>query len=634
MIVAVYAGYDSGPKEEGMNDITEKLLSLPQIGDDPLCARMVPLVTRPTGLTSAGYPYFERRTFEQFRDTIPYLFATGCAVLDGLRKIEEAIDSIAVAEEIGDNAKRGCRVAGQMTRTAAITAPTDLWLMRHIIGVHSEFGLTDRLLEGEAIHPEFCRLDDGRWLDAEQLATDLHFLLARGIVEQYDESFRVAGHVRARQLLSKLGDVPEGHPVPATPLWRKLFESHQGDEALSGEELESLGRLGRLQGGIPTPRRKVEQNHWLPTVDEVRIGYLLVPLVLGLRAAGLCTGREVGDEIRVDDLASEHGDLAGQAVAILVSAGWLDGDEKRVTRLGARGFSRAPGPFGIIQTYHPYMAQARDILLKGRSNVWVRRGENIGASQDANRKTFKKANDALDRFCEDTGFDFRVFIEHAIGRGEATRQRFERQGEDNIRYFGADLEDPAIDAAEEEQANGRLPQNMVFVRRADIGTPDKLLRALEREGAPTSGAVMLVGNGFHEVRDQTDQKMVEVFRGYHEAGIILLFTEENALSVDDLRATAWNTYHAGFKYVHEKSGQCLRPASPRPRPRLGPPLRAAWSECARMAGYVRADEYCARTRTIYPYARRHRHNPSISVNHFFVPRPIAEKLGIPIPETN
>ena len=610
-----------------MKELTEKILAAPGVRDDPLCSRLAPLVSRPTGLTSAGYPYFERRTFEQFRDTIPYLFATGSKVLKGLKKLEDVADKIDVSDQERENLRRGCRVAGQMTRTAAITAPTDLWLMRHILGVHSELGLSDRLLEGEAIHPEFCRLVvDGEhvWLDAEQLAIDLHFLLARGVVEQYDESFRIAGHDRARRLLSELGPIPDDEPIPATPLWRKLFAA---DQDLEDAEIKALRRLHRE---IPGPRVDLAQNHWIPTVDEVLAGYLLVPLVLGLRANNLCRQRSAGRTVEAAELAGDHDELAQIGLDILIAAGWLEGanTEPVITALGARGFARAPGPFGIIQTYHPYMAQARRILLQGRSSVWVKRGENIGASQDANRKTFRRANDGLDRFCEDTGFKYRVFIEHAIGRGEATRQRFERSGEDSIRYFGADLEDAAIDAAEDEQKAGRLPQNMVFVRRADIGAPDKLLRALEREGIDPHGAVMLVGNGFHEVRDQTDQKMAEVFKGYHEAGVLLLFTEENALAVDDLRATAWNTYHAGFKYVHEKSGQCLRPASPRPRPRLGPPLRAAWSECARSAGYVRADAYCARTRTIYPYPRRDGHNPSISVNHFFVPRPIAEELGL------
>jgi hypothetical protein len=132
---------------------------------------------------------------------------------------------------------------------------------------------------------------------------------------------------------------------------------------------------------------------------------------------------------------------------------------------------------------------------------------------------------------------------------------------------GADLEDAAIDAAMEEQRRAPASANMVFVRQADIGRPDALLSALRSAGLSPEGAVMLVGNGFHEVRGQTDESMVEVFRGYHSAGFVLLFTEESALSIDDLRATAWNTYHAGFKYVRKVARPARTAAAPRtPRP--------------------------------------------------------------------
>lgn len=122
--------------------------------------------------------------------------------------------------------------------------------------------------------------------------------------------------------------------------------------------------------------------------------------------------------------------------------------------------------------------------------------------------------------------------------------------------------------------------------------------------------------------------MIEVFAGYERAGIILIFTEENALSVEDLLATAWNTYHAGFKYVHEKSGQGLRPAMPRSSRRAGHLMNAAWHACAADAGYVRADAYCSRTRTVYPFPPEDGHNPAVSTNHFFVPGRIAERLGL------
>ena len=178
------------------------------------------------------------------------------------------------------------------------------------------------------------------------------------------------------------------------------------------------------------------------------------------------------------------------------------------------------------------------------------------------------------------------------------------------------------------QHDGRLPSNMAFIRRADIGNADYLIDKLAAYNASPQGAIMLVGNGFHEVRQQTDEFMIEMFRVYAKAGLILLFTEENALSVDDLRATAWNTYHTGFKYVHEKSGQGLRPAYPRESPHMGRPLPASWNECASKAGYVRLESYCSRTRTIYPYAIKGRRNPSISVNHFFIPEALAESLGL------
>jgi hypothetical protein len=256
----------------------------------------------------------------------------------------------------------------------------------------------------------------------------------------------------------------------------------------------------------------------------------------------------------------------------------------------------------------------------------VKRGDNVGASQDANAGTFRTANNALDRFCVDHDFELSVFIEHAIGRGEATRQRYERSGAKDIRYYGADLEDAAIDAAIAEQKAGNLPADMVFVRDADIGKPDVLLNAIRANGDDPNGAVMLVGNGFHEVRGQTDDRMTDVFSGYCEAGVILLFTEENALAIDDLRATAFNTYHAGFKYVHEKSGQGLRPAEPRPRPRLGKRLRASWEKCAAEAGYTKLEDYSSRTRTIYPYTRPGLPNPSISVNLFFVPTHLLSEI--------
>ncbi|HLK39639.1 MAG TPA: hypothetical protein VKU41_22945, partial [Polyangiaceae bacterium] len=434
--------------------------------------------------------------------------------------------------------------------------------------------------------------------------------------------YRIAGHPRVRQIFAATRPIAPGVPASATPLWRRLFSGEILDEG----ELEVL-----LDIGHAAPRRaNAAQNHWICDADELELGHRLLPIVLALRATNRTLDLVAGADVVPSAWSNAHPSCASAALEVLTAAGWMRrrGERYVVGPLGARGFARGPGPFGIIETYHPYMARGRDILLEGPGGVSVTRSENVGASQDANGATFEQANESLDKFCAATGFRYRVFIEHAIGRGEATRQRYAKSGA-SLTYIGADLEDAAIEAALAEQGRGVLPPQMLFVRRADIGRPEALLAALRERGIDPYGAVMLVGNGFHEVRGQTDDTMTDVFAGYHEAGIVLLFTEESALSLDDLRATAWNTYHAGFRYVHDKSGQALRPADPNPRPpRLGHALRAAWSECARRAGYLRADAFCTRTRTVYPYTPKSGHNPSISANHFFVPRPIAAAAGL------
>ena len=139
---------------------------------------------------------------------------------------------------------------------------------------------------------------------------------------------------------------------------------------------------------------------------------------------------------------------------------------------------------------------------------------------------------------------------------------------------------------------------------------------------------MMVGNGFHEIRNQTNERMRQVFREYQQAGILIVFTEETALSDDDLAATAWNTYHAGFRYVHEMSGQGLRPTWGGDDGRLG------WRRLALDGGYVVLDEYCYRSRTIYPLPRTNRRNPAISMSYFCVPRQLARDLGIPTEAEN
>jgi hypothetical protein len=560
------------------DDVAERLLQAPAVAKDRIARELVWILTRPTGTTSSGYAYLQPGAWRRFRDWVPHILANGQRVLDATSAVTSA-----AASACDDETRRAIDVAAgvvrQVVRTAAICAPPDLWILRHVVGALAATGLAERLLAGDVVGGDGAEAHGVR---PDELAIDLRFLLSRGLlvrVEGVKGGHRLGPHAHARDVLS-------------------------------------LGPIGDVDAPLPEERR--EAGLWSPTARDVEVGARLVPLVVELAAAGRTDAIVEGDALR---------SLDARSLRVLEDAGVVV--DARLTDVGRRVLERGPGPFGIIEAYRTYFSALPRIWREGRGGVHVERGANVAASQAANAKSFSDANDALDAFCADTGFTYSVFIEHALGKGEATRQRASRASGRGLVYVGADLEDAAIAAAREEQKKGALPSSMIFVERADIGEPSRVVDAIRAAGASTEGAVMIVGNGFHEVRGQTDARMTAVFEGYERAGIVLLFTEESALAVDDLVETAWNTYHAGFRYVHERSGQGLRPATPRPPlPLEGDTHTASWSECAERAGYVRAEAYCRRGRTVYPYPPPSGHNPAISVSHFFVPGRIALKLGL------
>lgn len=126
---------------------------------------------------------------------------------------------------------------------------------------------------------------------------------------------------------------------------------------------------------------------------------------------------------------------------------------------------------------------------------------------------------------------------------------------------------------------------------------------------------MVVGAGFHEVRNKTDEQMIEVFRKYCEAGITLIFAETSDLTDEQLRDTGWQTYHAGFRWAHLTSGQNLRI----PWPMEGTSGRKSWLEIAEAAGYTILDEYSPKKRPIYPRSLVPENNPPLEVTFFAVP---------------
>ena len=595
--------------------IKNQLLATPALQTHPQASRLIEIMTGETNMSSAGFPYLSDRSFRFFIEHIPHLFNKGNAILAWLQTFAATVDKDlpVLPSETRQSIERAIKVVRTIIYTAGITAPPDLWLLKQVLGVHKELGTINWLLSGHAVDPEVYAERSG--LSLKQLSSDLHFLYSRGYLRRGDGNFLAPSDPKIRCILESIAPLTAQDTHNFVSISTRCFKK----EALPDAQKAILKEW--LQIDCPD-----EPTHtWIANTFEIEIGYRILPLVLALRVCGLTEKLVEGYTIEreIPDGFPEIHELFRRG-----------GLTRRgsITALGHRVFQRGPGPFGIIGTYHTYMAHLKDILQSRKLKAWVQRGENVAASQDANRKTFEMGNDALDAFCNKYEYAYTVFIEHAVGHGEATRQRFERSGEDTITYFGADLEDDAIDQAIVQQKQGYLPQNMQFIRSADIGKPKIVTQFLAEKQMDGQNTVMIVGNGFHEIREQTNEKMLTTFKEYEAAGFILIFTEESALHDEALIHTAWNTYHAGFRYVHELSGQGLRPAI-EDKERISKIW--SWRKAATRAGYVILDEFSYRSRTIYPHKRPEHKNPSISVTYFCVPASLAAAMGIePPPEYN
>ncbi len=582
------------------------LSELPSLQSHPQSEFLIEIITGETSTSSAGFPFISDRSFRIFIEKIPHLFHRGQAILSWLRVLEGELVHIRISSQgERDSLERAIKVLRTVVLTAGVTAPPDLWLLKQVLSTHKKIQTIDWLLSGNALEPEEYARE--RHLSLKQLKMDLHFLYSRGYLRKGDWNFLVAQDPSIARVLDSIEVIDPKHRVNFVPEVTNWFSA-----TATRDQHEAFLREWLRVDAVDHPT-----NSWVASHLQIELGYRLLPLVLSLRALGLT------QSLKEDAVLEDHVPaVLPEMNSIFEHAGILK--DGKVSELGERVFERGPGPFGIIGAYHPYLNNLETLLTSSSLGTWVHRGENVAASQDANRKTFKVGNDRLDAFCKKYNFRYSVFIEHAVGRGEATRQRLARSGEDEIRYFGADLEDAAIDQAIEQQKQGFLPRNMQFIRSADIGEPEKVIQFLQNLGLANQPTVMMVGNGFHEIREQTNERMIEVFRAYQEAGFVLIFTEESALHDEALIHTAWNTYHAGFRYVHEISGQGLRPAL-----ESGDVSeRWSWRKCATVGGCLILDEFCYRSRTVYPHRRPNHKNPSISVTYFCVPYKLGDRLGI------
>ena len=166
-----------------MTGLAQHLLDTAEVQRDPAAVALVPIVTSDTGISTAGFPFLNARAFARFRDTVPHILGAGPAAWRAVATLERAGAASDIDDVARDGLARGVRVVRTVLRTAAVTAPPDLWLLRQVLGTHRSLGLLGPLLDGGELDPQQCVIQTPmgeRTLKPSELEA---FCRARGLTE-------------------------------------------------------------------------------------------------------------------------------------------------------------------------------------------------------------------------------------------------------------------------------------------------------------------------------------------------------------------------------------------------------------------------------------------------------------------
>ena len=244
------------------------LLADPAVAGDARARELAVILTVATGRTSGGHPYLQEPAWVRLRDWVPHILDDGPAVIAAV----DVVVAAAARVDAGISLEAAARVVRQVALTASITAPPDLWLLRHVLTAFARLGLSARLAADEVVRPSSLAP-----ALPHEVQLDLGFLLSRGLLCGAPGGLRIADHAAARAVFAWTPPaVPSSLPSSIAAAWARLFRGSNNDDVRAG--------LGELLNP-PLPDSTKAPGFFAPSPREIEVGFRLVPIVLGLRAA-------------------------------------------------------------------------------------------------------------------------------------------------------------------------------------------------------------------------------------------------------------------------------------------------------------------------------------------------------------
>ena len=113
--------------------LKDDLMVHPEL-DHPQRESLVSIIVGGSNVSSAGFPYIVEESFNRFIQKVPHLFEDGQGILDWVNRLDTVIASRTDIEppEL-TSLSRTRTVLRTMVYTAAVTSPSDLWLLRQNI---------------------------------------------------------------------------------------------------------------------------------------------------------------------------------------------------------------------------------------------------------------------------------------------------------------------------------------------------------------------------------------------------------------------------------------------------------------------------------------------------------------------